>query len=287
MADLKKRLGGNVEGLFFVDSTCIDCDTCRQIAPSVFEELGDYSVVHHQPADDREVREAARALLSCPTGSIGTVTKIDLKPARLDFPLPITDSIYYNGFASPDSFGASSYFVRHPDGNWLIDSPKYLPYLRDRFQEMGGIRYIFLSHRDDVCDAARYAEAFSSERIIHRFELSAQPDAERVIDGYDPVQLSKNFLIVPTPGHTRGHLALLYQNKYLFTGDHLWWSRNRNALTASQSVNWYSWPMQIESVRKLLEYPFEWVLPGHGERINLPAAEMKTRLIELLGRIER
>lgn len=24
-------------GVFFVDSTCIDCDTCRQIAPGVFE----------------------------------------------------------------------------------------------------------------------------------------------------------------------------------------------------------------------------------------------------------
>jgi glyoxylase-like metal-dependent hydrolase (beta-lactamase superfamily II)/ferredoxin len=287
MAELKKRLSGNVEGLFFVDSTCIDCDTCRQLAPEVFAERGNYSVVLHQPENDREIRESARALLSCPTGSIGTCEKIDLKQARLDFPLEITDGIFYNGFVSPDSFGASSYFISHPDGNWLIDSPKYLPYLRDRFAEMGGIKHIFLTHRDDVCDAARYAEAFTSERIIHQYELSAQPDAERVIEGYEPIRLSEDFLIIPTPGHTRGHLVLLYKSKYLFSGDHLWWSRNRQSLTASQSVSWYSWPMQIESVRKLLEYDFEWVLPGHGERVHMENGEMKKRLGELVHRIEQ
>jgi hypothetical protein len=36
MADPAHRLPENVEGSFFVDSTCIDCDTCRQIAPATF-----------------------------------------------------------------------------------------------------------------------------------------------------------------------------------------------------------------------------------------------------------
>jgi hypothetical protein len=36
MANPKKRVPENVPGDFFVDSTCIDCDTCRQIAPQVF-----------------------------------------------------------------------------------------------------------------------------------------------------------------------------------------------------------------------------------------------------------
>ena len=40
MADLKKRLKSNMSGNFFVDSTCINCDTCRQLAPETFEEVG-------------------------------------------------------------------------------------------------------------------------------------------------------------------------------------------------------------------------------------------------------
>ncbi|HXD89225.1 MAG TPA: recombinase family protein, partial [Urbifossiella sp.] len=40
----------NVAGDFFVDSTCIDCNTCRQIAPAVFGEALGTSFVKAQPA---------------------------------------------------------------------------------------------------------------------------------------------------------------------------------------------------------------------------------------------
>ena len=43
MADRAHSLPENAEGPFFVDSTCIDCDTCRQIAPATFGETGQFS----------------------------------------------------------------------------------------------------------------------------------------------------------------------------------------------------------------------------------------------------
>ena len=49
MANPKKRALENVPGDFFVDSTCIDCDACRQIAPSVFADVTETSFVHTQP----------------------------------------------------------------------------------------------------------------------------------------------------------------------------------------------------------------------------------------------
>lgn len=45
MANPRKRVPENVPGDFYVDSTCIDCDACRQIAPSVFGEADDTSFV--------------------------------------------------------------------------------------------------------------------------------------------------------------------------------------------------------------------------------------------------
>jgi len=83
---------------------------------------------------------------------------------------------------------------------------------------------------------------------------------------------------VPTPGHTAGHMVLLYQNRYLFTGDHLAWDREQQCLTAFRDYCWDSWSKQKESLAKLLNYSFEWVLPGHGERVNLPAEEMHRKL---------
>jgi len=121
----------------------------------------------------------------------------------------VAPGIWYNGFVSRKSFGGSSYFVEHRDGNWMIDSPRYVEHLVKRFAEMGGVRYIFLTHRDDVADADRYAARFGATRIIHRLELGAQPDAERVIDGSEALELAPGFLAIPTPGHTAGHCALL------------------------------------------------------------------------------
>ena len=71
MASPARRLPTNVVGDIFVDDTCINCDTCRQLAPGVFAERGAYSAVVRQPANETERRAALRAVLACPTGSIG------------------------------------------------------------------------------------------------------------------------------------------------------------------------------------------------------------------------
>ncbi|MGE5735851.1 MAG: 4Fe-4S domain-containing protein, partial [Acidobacteriota bacterium] len=155
MADLKKRLPANVPGEFYVDSTCIDCDACRQLASSVFAEEDGYSAVTHQPTTAVETRAAQRALLACPTGSIGTLTKNSIADVVSDYPLLLENNVYYCGFNSPKSFGGNSYFVQHPDGNWLIDSPRFTQPLLSALEKLGGLRYIFLTHRDDVADAAK------------------------------------------------------------------------------------------------------------------------------------
>src|SRR5436189_4717989 len=105
MADLKKILDGNVPGEFFVDSSCIDCDLCRQIAPAVFRADGDTSVVHHQPESAGEARRAEMALVTCPTASIGTRSKRDLDDAIAAFPERIEANVHFCGFASEASFG--------------------------------------------------------------------------------------------------------------------------------------------------------------------------------------
>ncbi|HUO58720.1 MAG TPA: MBL fold metallo-hydrolase [bacterium] len=286
MADLKKRVAENVEGEFFVDSTCIDCDTCRQLAPDIFEDTGDTSFVKSQPRTPGEIRAATQALLACPTGSIGTLRPNTSSQVMDDFPLLIEEEVYYCGFNSPKSYGGNSYFVRHPSGNWLVDSPKYLPHLMRQFEKAGGLKYIFLTHQDDVAEAAKYADKFGAQRIIHEEDKEAQPGAEIVFSGTDPLELVPGFRIIPTPGHTEGHSVLLYRDKFLFTGDHLWWRRKRRQLGASQNVAWYSWRKQAESMERLLRSDFEWVLPGHGQKIKLRKSEMKRELQGLVNRMK-
>ena len=213
MANPAKRLSTNIEGNFFVDETCINCDTCRQLASTTFREVGEFSSVSHNLKNISDVLQAYQALLACPVGSIGTVTENTdlLTKAQESFPIQVDNTVYYNGFNSEKSFGANSYFVNHPDGNWLIDSPRYLRHLVNAFDEMGGIRYIFLSHQDDVADAGRYAQKFKADRIIHEADAEAMPESEWIVKGYEVIQVSPDFQIIPVPGHTAGSLALLYK----------------------------------------------------------------------------
>src|SRR5438445_7140618 len=116
MANPKKRLPQNVAGEFFVDSTCINCDACRQLAPETFADSGDYSFMYAQPGSADNQRKAVRALLACPTGSIGTVHSNNASEVKADFPLPIEDGVFYCGYNSPKSYGGNSYFIQHPRG---------------------------------------------------------------------------------------------------------------------------------------------------------------------------
>lgn len=288
MADANKRLPTNVAGDFFVDATCINCDTCRQLAPASFQELGDYSAVVRQPRDDGERHQAYQALLACPVGSIGAERsdKALLHDAIASFPLPVDRDVFYCGFNSEKSFGGNSYLVRHPDGNWLIDSPRYIRRLVHAFEGMGGVRYIFLTHQDDVADSSLYAKHFGAARIIHRADAAAAPDAERIVDGDELIAVSEAFRIIPVPGHTEGSMALLYDERFLFSGDHLWWDRDIPGLGAPEHLAWNKHRL-MTSVARLRDHRFEWVLPGHGDRINLPAADMHDQLERLLERRSR
>lgn len=285
MANSKKRLDSNVQGNFFVDATCINCDTCRQLAPRSFEEVGEFSAVTAQPEGDERLHQAYQALLACPVGSIGTERSdhMRLKQAMSSFPLLLEAGVFYCGFNSEKSFGANSYFIQHPDGNWLVDSPRYVKHLTDAFESMGGLRYIFLTHEDDVADAARYAARFGATRIIHRADAGAMPDAEWIVDGLETVGLAPEFELIPVPGHTAGSSALLYDRRFLFTGDHLWWDPKTRSLEAPRRLVWRSRAM-VQSIEKLLNYRFEWVLAGHGDRIRLSPAEMTEALQDLVRR---
>jgi ferredoxin len=119
------RLNTNVPGNFYVTSACINCDQCRQIAPHTFSEVAHFSAVTNQPNEKREVIKAFYALISCPTGAIGSEQKDGLSTAIQDFPLPIIDNIFYCGFTSRHSWGASYLILRAGRLNWLTGSRKW------------------------------------------------------------------------------------------------------------------------------------------------------------------
>ena len=282
MADAALRLAANAAGPLFVDQTCIDCDACRQLAPGTFADAGGRSSVRSQPTNTGALAAALRALVACPVGAIGDAAHPPLRDAATAFPLPIDGPVSYLGFNARSSYGANSYLLERGGGNWMIDAPRWNAGLAGALEARGGVTTIFLTHRDDVADAARYAAHFGARRIIHALERSAMPDAEVVVEGDAPVAFDE-CTVIPTPGHTRGH-CVLHAGDYLFSGDHLAWDGAAGRLDAHRNVCWYDWPAQIRSVARLRDVPFRWLLPGHGERVRLERPAMAAAIDALVAR---
>jgi glyoxylase-like metal-dependent hydrolase (beta-lactamase superfamily II)/ferredoxin len=281
MAQRSQSHPDNAPGSFFVDSSCIDCGTCYEYLPWVFREAGDHSRVARQPLGPSDRLHALRALLACPTGSIGSDDPAGLREAGTGFPDPIEDEVSFCGYTSEKSYGAWSYFIQRTAGNVLVDSPRAVPALLERLEQLGGVATLVLSHRDDVADHARFRERFHCRRVLHEADRTeATAGVEQPVSGDDPVSLAPDLLFIPTPGHTAGSACLLYRNKYLFSGDHLWWDPRRSGLSASRNYCWHDWPTQLRSLERLLAYDFTWVLPGHGTTHRAGSPEAMRRDLE-------
>jgi hypothetical protein len=81
MSKLKLKLEENIEGQFFVDSNCVDCGLAESLILLTLERQGN-AFVKKQPQNSVEELNAEQALVACPTGSIVTVTNLDLNTAQ-------------------------------------------------------------------------------------------------------------------------------------------------------------------------------------------------------------
>ncbi len=280
MADLKRSRPGNTPGDFFVDETCIDCDTCRWVARDLFTSVGDGSAVTRQPQTPDERRRAFLAMKACPTHSIGcSGDKRGLVEA--DFPMKLAEGLYYLGYASESSFGAAAYLLVRPGGSVMIDSPRFHEPLAKAIEALGPVHWLVLTHQDDVADHAKWAARLGCQRVLHKGDVSGDTRAvELQPEGLDRVVLEPGLSFIPVPGHTRGHAVLLADERYLFTGDHLEFDEEEGSLRAFKDFCWYDWKEQTKSMERLLDLRFEWVLPGHGRMKEAPAPQMRAWLAD-------
>ena len=268
-----------------MDASCIDCDTCRWMAPDTFKRVNGQSAVFHQPDGIRR-EQALLALLSCPTGSIGTVNPPpEIRRVQDQFPLQDCRwHVFHCGYHSKKSFGAASYFIQHPDGNILVDSPRFTQQLAHKLEAMGGIKYMYLTHRDDVADHQKFHDYFGCDRLLHKRDITTDTKTVEIqMAGDEVFQLLPDVLIIPVPGHTAGHTVLHFRDQCLFSGDHVAWSDELQTLIAFKNFCFYSWDQLKVSMAKLQDYRFEWVLPGHGRRHYSTSTLMQKHLQDCLA----
>ncbi len=85
------------------------------------------------------------------------------------------------------------------------------------------------------------------------------------IEPLRPGQRINNIKVIPTPGHTPGHLCFLYKD-VLFAGDLL---KNKKGVLIPYPKRW-NWnnTLMTQSVINISRIPFKFVCPGHGKPID-------------------
>jgi glyoxylase-like metal-dependent hydrolase (beta-lactamase superfamily II) len=274
-----------VEHGWRVDERCTNCDVARQLAPGLIGEAGGRSVVLRQPRDQAETQRFHAAAHACPTRSVRAPGGgID---AALDpFPMALDDTVLLCGHNSTRTAAANSYLLRRPDSTtMMVDTPRWSDALAARYEALGPVTDVLLTHRDHAAHGRRYADRFGARLWIHEGDLDAAPDADCVLRGTDPELIAAGVTAVPLPGHTLGSVLYVADERYCFSGDSFYWSRTTGDIEVAENVTWYSIEELAASLTRtagLLR--FEWLLPGHGDRRHLPADDMALRLGQLATR---
>lgn len=287
MARLEDRHPAGAPGDWYVDTRCIDCDAARQVAPGLIARnpSDGVSVFTRQPHTPEEIDMAWRAVMVCPSRSVGHVTL--RRPDSPVFPDDLGEGVYRLGHNSPSSFGAHSYLVRRADGNLMFDAPRWTREVVGPIEDLGGLAHVLLSHRDDVADADRYAEHFGARVWIHTDDQDAAPYATDLIDGTAATTIAGDVIAFPVPGHTRGSVLYLIDDHLLFSGDSLSWNHRSARLHAFQQACWYSWPEQTAALGRFADSDlrFDRLFCGHGWSHDLDADAFHAHLVELVARM--
>ena len=295
----KQRRPANAEGNLFVDESCIDCDTCRWMAPETYGRAGTKSYVYRQPEGDEKAMALA-AVAACPTGSIRTqAPEPAMRRVVQSFPLPIDAErlprVFHLGFHCAASFGATPYLLCTPEhGNVMVDAPRFNSRLAKQLEALGGVDMLVLTHMDDVGDHNRWKERFPDlRRVMHAKDVRG-PDRWPYIDmthiesqlrGDGPWELLPGLTAIHTPGHSAGSVSFLAEaalcggaEGVLFTGDHFCFSGRLGRLDGMARYG-ENLPQQARSIAKLADEPFQWVLPGHGRRHRFLSADARAAAV--------
>lgn len=201
--------------------------------------------------------------------------------------MKITDKVY-----ALDSTRGNYAYIIHDDDVILIDTGRpgqgkgILKELNSMNIRPEDIKHILITHHDvdhignlalleKVSDARIWA---SKEDIPYINGDKNRPGIKRMvsilmrtgkpgnISTYPQKQEIEDIKIIPTPGHTPGHVCLLYED-VLLAGDLLRNSKGQLKPLAS-FMNDDETALR-KSIDKIDQFSFKWVCPAHGEPIKI------------------
>lgn len=188
--------------------------------------------------------------------------------SKKTFKLP--RSILEGIFAFPpnrDTLGATSYLILEKSGNILVDCPAIDEIILQFIHDLGGVRWLFLTHRGGISPQISQIQAqLGCEVLIQEQEayLLCELNTNTFADNFN---ISENCACFWSPGHSPGS-ACLYWNAnggVLFAGRHLL-PLSPEIVSPLRVAKTFHWQRQVQSVADILdryaEDTLEYICPG-------------------------
>ncbi len=179
-------------------------------------------------------------------------------------------SILENVFAfapNRDTLGGTSYLILSNSGNILVDCPPTDAIALQFLQDVGGARWLFLTHRGGISKQIGQIQTdLGCEVIVQEQEAYLIPEVNKTPFS-DSFTLNNNSYGFWSPGHSPGSSCLYWGELggVLFTGRHLL-PESPEAIAPLRVAKTFHWSKQLQSVAALLSRfdceNLEYICPG-------------------------
>jgi hypothetical protein len=145
-----------------------------------------------------------------------------------------------------------SFLLRREQGNLLVYSVPELDSEQQAIEELGGISRQYLNHRHEAELTSRW---LTSPLFVHEQERQSVAQITEV-DGVFSSRhmLDDDFEVIPTPGHTPGATAYLWdsgEHRLLFTGDTIYLSKGEWVAAVLESSDRDDYLASLEVIGEL------------------------------------
>lgn len=202
----------------------------------------------------------------------------------------LPQAIWNNIFAFPpnrDTLGGTAYFIVENEANILIDCPAWDEVNQNYLNSVGGVRWLFLTHRGAIGKAREIQQAFGCEILIQEQEAYLLPGLK--VTTFKQDFNIGNAQVIWTPGHSPGSSCLYYPREggVLFTGRHIL-PNQTGELLPLRTAKTFHWFRQLASIQLLRDRftpeTLNYICPGantgflRGKRAIEDAYEQLARL---------
>jgi glyoxylase-like metal-dependent hydrolase (beta-lactamase superfamily II) len=162
------------------------------------------------------------------------------------------------------SLDIRAFLLRRDRGNLLLYSTTALETDAVPIDGLGGISRHYLNHRHEALFPSGWVDA---PLFVHESEREAVAEAYQVRAAFSRRHmLDDDFEVIPTPGHTSGATAYLWdsgERRLLFTGDTIYLDRDEWVAAVLQSSDRDAY---IESLGLIRELQFDLLVPWAATR---------------------